>query len=58
MLCVKFWESPALVMGFSGSFVFLMSIYGFYITERELVPWVYDFETSVWYVFLVHADAS
>jgi hypothetical protein len=56
-LLLQFWDSPIIVMSCCTSFAFLLSIYGFYITERELVPWVYDFQTSIWWAIPAHNSA-
>jgi len=46
----KFWESPLFIVFQFFCMMFFISVYCFYIVERELVPHVYDFQSTMWFM--------
>merc|ERR1712100_553003 len=46
----RFWEAPIVVVFQCFVVFFFISVYCFYIVERELVPNVYDFQTTMWFM--------
>jgi len=46
----RFWEAPVTVVLQCLVIFFFVCVYGFYIVERELVPFVYDFKTTLWFM--------